>query len=318
MSNIRTVLKDIKPNTLGWCQCHEHIFLEKGKSWEINPALCMDDYEKSLAELKLYKKSGGVSLVDAQPVACGRMAEYLGTASEKSGVNIVASTGFHKLMFYETDSIVFSYTEEQLARLFIEEIEQGMYSSAVSGFKKTGYRAGMIKIAVDTDGVYADATTQKLFKAAATAAKETGRPLMCHMEKGADAMEVVAFFEKQAVSTERLILCHLDRTHYDFAYHRAVAETGAYLEYDTIHRLKYHDDETEAKLIMYMLEEGYDSQLLVGLDTTNQRLKSYGADMGLDFILNDFSKRLLRMGMKKEILYKMIIDNPQCALSQKV
>ena len=65
---IRTILGDIAPDKLGWCQCHEHLFLADGPSRKISAALYMDDYDKSLAELKLYKQAGGVSLVDAQPL----------------------------------------------------------------------------------------------------------------------------------------------------------------------------------------------------------------------------------------------------------
>ena len=50
---VRTVLGDIAPADLGWCQCHEHVFLEKGRSFELHKALLMDDYEKSQDELFL-------------------------------------------------------------------------------------------------------------------------------------------------------------------------------------------------------------------------------------------------------------------------
>lgn len=56
-----------------------HIFLADGPSRRVNEALYMDDYNKSLAEVKQYKKAGGHSFVDAQPFGCGRIVEKLGT-----------------------------------------------------------------------------------------------------------------------------------------------------------------------------------------------------------------------------------------------
>lgn len=311
---IQTISGWLKPEELGWCQCHEHIFLEKCKSAEVSPSLLMDDFEKSLAELKDYKAAGGCSIVDAQPAYSGRMAEYLFLASQRSGVNIIASTGFHKTIFYYADSPIFEWKEQKIANFFTDEIENAMAGDTHNDYESAGSKAGIIKIAADTGGIYADAVYTKLFEAAAWAAQITGAPVMTHIEKGADALEVVKFFEERNIAPERLILCHLDRAKYDFDYHKEVAETGAFLEDDTINRLKYHDNKTEAELILYMLEQGFKDRLLMSLDTTNQRLRHYGADMGLDYILNDFAPYLKSLGVREEDISDIMIKNPSRAL----
>ncbi|MEN6634809.1 MAG: phosphotriesterase, partial [Clostridiaceae bacterium] len=61
MRMIRTVTGDIDPKQLGWCQCHEHIFVADGPSRKISAALYMDDFDKSLSETRLYKAAGGAS-----------------------------------------------------------------------------------------------------------------------------------------------------------------------------------------------------------------------------------------------------------------
>ena len=62
---------------------------------------------------------------------------------------------------------------------------------------------------------------------------------------------------------------------------------GCYLCYDSIHRYKYVSEKEELDLIQKILMNGYDSQVVISLDTTNQRLRAYEAkDMGLDYILN--------------------------------
>lgn len=312
---IRTVTGDIAPETLGYCQCHEHIFLEKDKSFEVSPVLYMDDYEKSLMELKEYYAAGGSALVDAQPVLSGRMAELLEKASIDSNVKIIASTGFHKTMFYYEDSYLFKESADEITNIYIDEIENGMYSSKQDGAKKLSCRAGQIKTAIDREGIHADATYEKLFEAAAHAAYKTGASVMVHIEQDADALHVVDFFVKKGVCASKLILCHIDRARYDFGYNKECAQTGAFMEYDTINRLKYHDDVKEAELLEFMLGEGFVSQLLLGLDTTNARLRSYGAkDMGLDFILKAFIPFMEKRGVSKEIMSKMLVANPREAL----
>src|SRR5659263_690134 len=124
---IRTVAGDIEPEALGYCQCHEHLFIAKGISWEKVPSLILDDYLKTTEELELYFEKGGSAVVDAQPVGCGRMTAELLQASEQSGVHIIASTGFHKFDFYDSKHFVFEMDQSQLEQLFVDELTTGMY-----------------------------------------------------------------------------------------------------------------------------------------------------------------------------------------------
>ena len=175
---IRTVTGDISPLELGYCQCHEHLLLAKGKSYTIDPSLYMDDEKKSADELLSYYAAGGRALVDAQPVGCGRMADGLRRISEASGVKIIASTGFHKLLFYPEDHVVYRSSAEELAELFAGELMLGMFVDHVNGeapFTERGAaKAGIIKTASDgrdiTSGEDVLPIYRKLFTAAAMAA----------------------------------------------------------------------------------------------------------------------------------------------------
>lgn len=314
-SRIQTVLGVISAEDLGYCQCHEHLFIAKGKSYEVSPSLWMDDLAASTEELHLYRAVGGRSLVDAQPVGCGRLANYLIEASQESGINIIASTGFHKLVFYEKGHWIRRLGEDTLSRLFISELEDGMFIDGDDMFpaKRCRAKAGIIKTAVDSFGISDDYI--KLFSAAANTSLETGFPILCHIEKGADALKVVEFLTHKGIKPESVILCHLDRVKFDPSYHKEVASTGAYLEYDTIARFKYHGNETEIKLIQDMISGGYGDRLLLGLDTTRERLRSYGADIGLDYIRECFVPLMLNAGIAEKAILRMTIENPMKALS---
>ena len=51
-------------------------------------------------------------------------------------------------------------------------------------------------------------------------------------------------------------------------------------------------------LIAALCQRGYDSQLVLALDTTNQRLRAYNSpDMGLDYILTDFIGMMKGLGL---------------------
>jgi len=85
---------------------------------------------------------------------------------------------------------------------------------------------------------------------------------------------------------------------------------GIYLEFDTIGRFKYHDDLAELKCIQHLADAGYIGRLLLSLDTTKTRMKSYTPDgIGLDYILRVFLPLLKTSGFTEEELQQLTIEN---------
>jgi predicted metal-dependent phosphotriesterase family hydrolase len=283
---IKTVNGFISPLELGFCQCHEHVFI-KGD---------IDDYALSLKELELYKGSGGCSLVDAGPQNLSANLEVLKRLSMESGVRIIASTGFHKLSYYRNTHDVFTKSKEDLAEMFVKETEAG---------------AGVIKVCVcgELKGTY-----RKLHESAIHAAKVTGSPVMFHVDEDTCLPSVINFYMERGISPDRLIICHADRFVKSMEEHLTAAGLGAYLEYDTIARPKYHDDAKEVEIILYMLDKGFGHKILLGLDTTKDRLFSYGGNVGLDYILKTFIPLLLDMGVDNGKIYEMTVLNCRKAL----
>ena len=322
---IHTVLGPISPEELGFTQCHEHLLLSKGESYRQNPALWMDDVESSITEAKVYRERGGSALVEAQPVGCNRVSQGLEEISGRTGVHIVASTGFHKRLFYPKGHWIGNTDRARLARLFAEELTQGMYvgteqvppfesetlagqTGAKTKVYRTGARAGIIKTALDVYGL--EGGYRELFFAAAAAQKETDAPMMVHIEPGSSPMELVSFLETEGVDLGRVYFCHMDRACGDWEIFRQVLGCGVSLEFDTIGRFAYHSDEKELELIMQVLAENED-QLLLSLDTTRARLKSYCEDgVGLAYILEVFLPMMRQKGISEKQLSKIFLENP--------
>ncbi len=310
MKEIVTVLGTISKDGVGFCQCHEHIMLSKGKSFEINPVLCLDDPEKSLEEVKRYRLAGGGTVLDAQPGGCNRMAEELAYISRESGVNIIASTGFHKLVFYPEGHWIFTVSQEEMEDFLVKELTEGMYTDADRGLfiRQCGARAGFIKTALDVEGL--SPIYRRLFSAAAGAAIRTNRFIMVHIEQAADPIYLLDFLMKKGVSPQNLMFCHMDRACKDLEVLKQVLKAGVYLEFDTIGRFKYHSDEYEIQLLQELIAAGYENQLLFSLDTTRARFKAYDASaVGLDYILTTFVPKLRRAGIKEETIRKISEEN---------
>ncbi|MDO4523425.1 MAG: phosphotriesterase [Eubacteriales bacterium] len=294
-------------------QSHEHLWISPGRSGEVNSALCIDDYQKSLCELQGYRKSGGEAIADAQPVGCGRMAKQLYSLSVESQVEILASTGFHKMIFYPEEHWIFRLSEDKLAELYIKELTEGMYQDPdnIVPVTQTSVKAGQIKTALEAEKM--SAQYHKMFSAAAYAAVETGAPLMVHVENGCSPETYFEFLLKKNVKPEQMIFCHMDRACADMGIHKAVAEAGVFLEYDTIAREKYHSDEREIEIFCEMADAGFEDALLFSLDTTRQRLQAYGGSVGLDYILRVFLKKMQKNGIPQSMIRKISKENPSRA-----
>lgn len=301
---VRTVLGDILPSKLGHCQPHEHIIVRPAPATESNPSLLIDDEAKSLCELVDYRQAGGGSIIDCQPGGAGRDADALMRLSEKSGVHIVTVTGYHLPIFYPNDHFVFTAGEEALFEHFLAELTQGITGQG----RQPPLCAGAVKAAIDESGAVGH--SKLLLFAAAKAAASAAVPLILHTERGIGAVEAVSLCEHAGLSPEKILVCHVDRQAGDYGIHEAIAATGAMLEYDTVCRPKYHGDISEGKLIAHMLGKGYQRQLLLSLDTTRARLKSYGGDIGLSYLLETFLPFLREFGLSQEDIEALTRINP--------
>jgi phosphotriesterase-related protein len=277
----------------------------------------LDDYDKTVQELRSYRQAGGCSLVDAQPVGCGRIAQWLERASRDSGVAVIAVTGFHRPFMYPADHWIHTASAEKLSALFVRELLEGMFLDGDDAWpERTGSaRAGVIKAAAGPEGI--SGRWETLFEAAAEASSRTGAPILCHTEGGKGGLEILRFFTDRGIAPDRLILCHLDRIPDNAGPMAEVAAAGAWLELDTIGRFKYHSDESEMDMIRYLHDHGLGGRILLGLDTTRTRMRSYGGGIGLDYIHASFFPLLRQNGFQEPQLRLMIAGNPAKALARK-
>lgn len=314
---IVTVNGVMEPDSSLFFQCHEHLLMGKGKPGEKYPELYYDELEKSLQEAQEFVNAGGKGLVEAQPGGCCRMTEELVEISRQTGLHIVASTGFHKMAFYPEGHWIFTECEETLTDIFVHELCEGMYVDGA--FEKPEQcieaRAGQIKTAMETTEI--NDQYRKVFIAAAKAAKMTGAPIMMHVENGHHPMKYVELLLQEGVCPEQMIICHLDRACKDVEIHKELAKSGTYIEYDTIARWKYHSDERELEIFKEMIEAGYEDQLLFSLDTTRKRLKAYGGEISLNYILDTFLDMMKEAGVTQEVIDKISKVNPAKALAWK-
>jgi len=311
---VRTVRGDIAPQDVGFAHSHEHTFTLPGPSARVNGEFLLADLDKTTAELADFYAVGGRTVVDCQPIGPERAPLLQRTASERSGVNIVAVTGFHRAVYYDPDHFRFHETAEQLAQRMIAEITTGMDQYDLKGTAcTTDIRAGAIKFATDYHRI--DAHAEKIAEAVAAAYHATGAPIITHTEWGTCAIEQIELFEKLGVPASALLISHLDQNPDPFL-HSEVADTGAYLIYDGISRVKHQPDSAIIAMIRRLAEEGHVSRILLGMDMGLRSMwRSYGGGPGMTYLSKVFLVKLRKAGLGLEQIAMFTEYNPGRALS---
>lgn len=303
---IRTVLGDVDTADMGITYSHEHIIIEESYPTEKNPEFVLNEADKVSAELQVLYQAGCRTMVDTMPANCGRNVLKLAEVSRSSNIHIIAPTGIHLEMYYPANHWRYHYSEKQLARLFIADIEDGIDRHDYGGpvVERTRHRAGMIKLATGDGSI--NKHQEKIFSAVTAAHLQTGAPILTHTNQGTLALEQVALFEKLGADLDHVVISHVDRNH-DLQYHRDLLQSGVYVEYDSAFRWK---GENYTYWLLENLLPEFRSQITMGMDAArNVYWRSYGGTPGLDFLLTRFVEDLQEMGLS-EFFDDIFILNP--------
>jgi 5-phospho-D-xylono-1,4-lactonase len=310
MAAVRTVLGDVDSSTLGIADAHEHVLIRSGLILVKEPDFRLDRVDKSVEELQDFRGFGGGTVVDTAPLGIGRDPDGLRLISQESGVQIIAATGFHKTKYYPDSHWRFHYSAEEIAKLFIDEIELGMDQNGYEGplVRRSEAKAGVIKVASDYQLI--NPATQVAIEAAAIAHLATGSPILTHTELGTMGMQQVRSLESHGVPPRHVVLSHMDRNP-DLYVHRELAQAGAFLEYDGPGRVKYFPESTLIALIRGMFEESLGDHVLLGGDMARRSYwKAYGGGPGIAYTLEHFVPRLRREGFSAAEIDQMLVTNP--------
>lgn len=285
---VRTVDGDIASASLGRTDAHEHVFLS-------SPALAGEDFQdftKAAQELVLVKESGIDTVVDLTTIGLGRRPAELAEVSRRSGLNIIAATGFHRDAHYGPSHWIQSAARATLLDALISDVQKGIEASdwTTTSRNYTSARAGIIKAGASYQKI--SASERLRLDICAEAALITGVPLAVHTEVGTAGHEILDAVERAGLSADRVLLAHLDRNP-DADVHEELIQRGASLVYDTIGRIKYRPESTILDLCEEMVDRGHADHLMLGTDVGRRStLLSYGGGPGMDVLGRTFIPRL--------------------------
>ncbi len=311
---VRTVLGDIDPSELGVTYSHEHLFIGPSRAVDRAPHLLLDDPTAMVRELAAPVALGLRAVVDGMPCNAGRDVVALAEISRQAGIHVIAPTGIHHERYYGADHWSGRIAIDELAALFIADIEDGIDALDYSGpmVRRTEHRAGVIKVAGSEGGP--SGRDSRVFEAAAVAHVRTGAPILTHCEHGTGALAQIELLTSHGVDAAHVVLSHTDKV-VDPGYHREILSTGAFLEYDG--SLRGDDAPSPTlSLIEAMVSDGLGGQIVLGHDAARRTyLGVYGGAPGLAWLLGDFSALMLARGIPQAMIDGFFVANPARALA---
>jgi predicted metal-dependent phosphotriesterase family hydrolase len=311
MALLRTVTGDIDAAEAGVCYSHEHLILDSSFTTYCNPDFLLDSVELACADVAEFREAGGKTLIDSMPCGGGRNPTKLAEIARRTGTYIVCPTGLHLQKYYPPGHWGEHLSAEEIAELFISEIEEGIDARDYNGpsISRTEHKAGVIKVA--TSGEKPTPHERKVIEAAVETHKRTGAPILTHTEQGIGALEQVKLFRDLGASLAHVAISHTDRKP-DPGYHKEILSTGVMLEYDSAFRWPKLADNPTLILILEMFAEGFGGQILLGMDAARRKYwRSYGGAPGLRFLLREFVPHLRIVGLAKDDIDAIFIRNPQ-------
>jgi phosphotriesterase-related protein len=268
-------------------------------------ALLADVAEMS-EEVGHFRAAGGGTIAEMTTLGLKPDPAGLAAISRRSGVHIIAGTGF--------------YTEEtlsaELAALDVREMQALMVRDLTEGFPGTGVKAGVIgEIALNRPIKPAE---ERALRAAARAQWDTGAALCIH----GISPEAIGILQAQGADLTRVVACHQDGITPERA--RVMADLGIYIEFDCFGHEFYCDngaydadwpwhfssDAQRVAALVKLVEAGYAGQLLLSHDIcVKMQLRRYGSN-GYAHVLENIAPMLRYAGVTDEQIRTMTVDNP--------
>lgn len=309
MSRANTVLGPVPTEELGIVAVHEHIGYgmpgcELDTRWWKSPE---QRYEETVPKLRRFHEYGGGTFVDATGICNGRDVDYYKSLSAKTGVNIVACTGFvggdSALPFFARATV------EYLAEQFIHEITVGI--------GETGSKAGIIKVGVSR-GFRMTELDKRIYRAAARAAVGTGVPIFTHL--AVDSQPAIDIFGEEGLPLDRVLFGHVDDgVSQGKVRDTEIADMGGRLGFDTFgYDLELPDPPFWGRRRNERLEHflrfvrgGYVDRVLASADANCSPLGWPGVKgHTVNYIFEQLMPDLRDAGIDEDTITRIFVENP--------
>ncbi|HZP27479.1 MAG TPA: hypothetical protein VFC99_00890 [Acidimicrobiia bacterium] len=259
VQTVQTVTGPVDATRLGRTLVHEHIRIsywgeEYDRSYsQWNRADAVATAVDKMAELL---DAGFRTFVDPCPIELGRDPELYAEIAQKSGMNIVCTTGFYtEHMGWGLPPYWRARDPEEVAEHYVAELTEGIAGTG-------GIRPGAIKAAT---GLEVSDAERRVLTGAALAQREAGVAIITHTENSRNGDVQQDIFESAGAELGRVLIGHQDEQE-DVAPIRKLVERGTFVGVDRIGLEILAPDVRRAEHVSTLVREGFTSQVCLSQD----------------------------------------------------
>jgi phosphotriesterase-related protein len=243
---VMSVTGPIEAQALGRTLLHEHIIIGMPGE-ELDPGSARDRREIvaiATDQLQKLKDHGVGTIVDPCPIELGRDPQLYAEVAQRSGVNIIFSTGF----YMESLGIPMYWRArdpEEIAEFYLRELADGVGD--------TGLRPGVIKAAT---GVEVTDAESRCLAGAAIAQRQANCAIITHTEQSKNGERQQDIFAANGANLSRVMIGHQDE-HLSPEPMIRLAERGTFVAVDRVGVDLLASDETRADNVAAMVKSGF-------------------------------------------------------------
>ncbi|MFH8984592.1 phosphotriesterase family protein [Streptomyces varsoviensis] len=300
MNHLQTVTGPLSPTDIqGPVLTHEHLVLDLSRDADRAAVLSPAEHAGPVtAELAALREEFALSLVIEQTCrGMGRDPDALARISERSGVAVVAATGWYYEPFHPSE--VGAAGPAELTETLVREIEDG--------FGASGIRPGLIG-EVGSHGDRPSPAERRTLLASARAAVATGLSLATHAQLGHGGLAQLELLTGAGLPAHRVCVGHQDLLD-DPAVHRELAAAGAYVAFDTVGKESYQSDDTRLRLLLALVEAGHADRVLLSCDISRHGYLESEGGQGYGHLFRSFLPKARAAGLDDGLIDLMTRRN---------
>jgi phosphotriesterase-related protein len=318
MAYVPTTAGETDVADLGVVLMHEHVFIRTEVMQWGWPGFGGWDTEAEVAaardRLLRLGQAGVGTILDMTVPGLGRDPALVARAAEGTGLKMMFATGY-----YTYDNLPFPFRYRGPGKVLDGDdrmLESLFERDLTTGIGDTGFRAAVLKIVTDEQGMTED--VERLALAVANVHVRTGAPICTHAhapsKRGLDQQRILA---ARGVDLSRVMIGHSNETT-DLGYLEQIIDNGSYVGWD---RCGLHGTvplDAQLDTLAKLCERGYAGRVMLSHDKSS--FTDWFANAELDAVLPDWQFTYIHAGVlpglhdrgvSEDHIDQMLVRNPR-------
>jgi len=310
MPDVRTVRGPVPADEIGFTLPHEHTAIalwhvpDRWDYWELSA-----DETVVEPELLAFRDEGGSCLVDLTLPGVGRDPARLARLAERTELHIVMGCGWYRGAYYPPEALIERRSVDDLTDELVRECSEGVGTTSI--------RPGIIG-EIGTDKPWVSPAEERVHRAAARAARQTGLAITTHAVLSDVGLAQLRIFEEEGADPSRVVIGHAD-SFPSLDHYLEIVRRGANLEFDFLGMsftpMERFGEGRVLELLLELLSRGHADRVLLSQDVChNGQLTRYGGN-GYTYLQRTFLPRLREAGASDADVRRLTVENPRRILA---